>query len=126
MTSVTVMNDSGRSATGGRMHNRILATMIVSEIALAIVLVAGAGWLVRSFANQQQTDPGFSATGRLAVNVLVPFAKYNSPEKVGVWSRDVTDVELSGMVASIDHLAYHLGAIRQINKDARGPKEGTF
>jgi len=40
--------------------------------------------------------------------------------------RDVTDVELSGMVASIAHLAYHFGAIRQIEKNARGPKEGTF
>ena len=40
--------------------------------------------------------------------------------------RDTGDVELSGMIASIAHLAYHLGAIRQINKDARGPKEGTF
>jgi hypothetical protein len=40
--------------------------------------------------------------------------------------REVADVELSGMIASIAHLAYHLGAIRQINKEARGPKEGTF
>lgn len=40
--------------------------------------------------------------------------------------RDVREVELSGLIASIAHLAYHLGAIRQINKDARGPKEGTF
>jgi hypothetical protein len=40
--------------------------------------------------------------------------------------RDVMEVELSGMIASVGHLAYHLGAIRQINKDARGPKEGTF
>jgi hypothetical protein len=40
--------------------------------------------------------------------------------------REVADVELSGMIASIAHLAYHLGAIRQINKDARGPKEGTY
>jgi len=40
--------------------------------------------------------------------------------------REVTDVELTGMVASIAHLAYHLGAIRQIGKHARGPKEGTF
>jgi hypothetical protein len=30
------------------------------------------------------------------------------------------------MVGSIAHLAYHLGAIRQITKDARGPQEGTF
>ena len=40
--------------------------------------------------------------------------------------RDVTDEEFTGMVASIAHLAYHLGAIRQINKDSRGPTEGTF
>jgi len=40
--------------------------------------------------------------------------------------REVNDVELTGMAASVGHLAYHLGAIRQINKDARGPKEGTF
>jgi hypothetical protein len=40
--------------------------------------------------------------------------------------RDVTEVEFTGLVASIAHLAYHLGAIRQIDKDARGPKEGTF
>jgi hypothetical protein len=40
--------------------------------------------------------------------------------------REVTDVELTGMFASIAHLAYHLGAIRQITKDGRGPKEGTF
>jgi hypothetical protein len=40
--------------------------------------------------------------------------------------RRVTDVELAGMVASIAHLAYHLGAIRQISKDGRGPKEGSY
>jgi hypothetical protein len=40
--------------------------------------------------------------------------------------RDVAEVELAGMMGSVAHLAYHLGAIRQINKGARGPKEGTF
>jgi hypothetical protein len=40
--------------------------------------------------------------------------------------REVTGMELTGMISSITHLAYHLGAIRQINKDLRGPKEGTF
>ena len=40
--------------------------------------------------------------------------------------RDVTEIELSGMIASIAHLAYHFGALRQIAKVARGPKEGTF
>ena len=40
--------------------------------------------------------------------------------------REAADVELTGMIASIAHLAYHLGAIRQIQKSARGPREGTY
>ena len=40
--------------------------------------------------------------------------------------REVGDVELAGMAGSVGHLAYHLGAIRQIDKGARGPREGTF
>lgn len=40
--------------------------------------------------------------------------------------RTVTEIEFAGMISSIVHLAYHVGAIRQINKDARGPREGTF
>jgi len=40
--------------------------------------------------------------------------------------RDVAGIEFTGMVSSIAHLAYHLGAIRQIDKSARGPREGTF
>jgi len=40
--------------------------------------------------------------------------------------RDVSGVELSGMIGSVAHLAYHLGAMRQIAASARGPKDGTF
>ncbi len=53
-------------------------------------------------------------------------------EEAAAWSRilesppDMSDVELTGMIASIAHLAYHLGAIRQIAREIRGPREGTF
>lgn len=40
--------------------------------------------------------------------------------------RDVRGIELAGMIGSIAHLAYHLGAIRQIDKTTRGPRDGTF
>jgi hypothetical protein len=39
--------------------------------------------------------------------------------------RNVNEIELNGMIGSIAHLAYHLGAIRQINQSARGPKDGN-
>lgn len=40
--------------------------------------------------------------------------------------REAARLEVTGMVASIAHLAYHLGAVRQIDKSTRGPREGTF
>jgi hypothetical protein len=40
--------------------------------------------------------------------------------------RESSGIELTGMISSVAHLAYHLGAIRQISKSVRGPKEGTF
>jgi hypothetical protein len=40
--------------------------------------------------------------------------------------REAARVEFTGMVASVAHLAYHLGAVRQIDKTLRGPREGTF
>jgi hypothetical protein len=40
--------------------------------------------------------------------------------------REASAVELSGMIGSIAHVAYHLGAIRQIDKSTRGPRGGTF
>ncbi len=41
-------------------------------------------------------------------------------------TRSLSLVELQGLLASVVHLAYHLGAIRQIARAARGPREGTF
>jgi hypothetical protein len=40
--------------------------------------------------------------------------------------RQVAGIEFTGLVSSIGHVAYHLGAIRQIARTARGPKDGTF
>ena len=40
--------------------------------------------------------------------------------------REVSEFELGGMIGSVAHVAYHLGAIRQIARQARGPRGGTF
>jgi len=61
----TLMNESGRSTSGGRGTGRWLTAMTVAEIAIAVTLVAGAGWLIRSFANLRAIDPGFVAQQRL-------------------------------------------------------------
>src|SRR3982751_2612778 len=78
----TLMSESTRSATGGRGTARWLSAMTVIEIALAIILVAGAGWLVRGFASLRSTDLGFSAANRLIFDVSFLGAKYPNPAAV--------------------------------------------
>jgi putative ABC transport system permease protein len=78
----TLMNDSSRSATAGRGTARWLMAMTVAEVALAIMLVAGAGWLVRGFANLRNTDAGFVADKRLLFDVSFLGPRYPNPDAV--------------------------------------------
>ena len=87
----TLMSESTRSATGGRGTARWLSAMTVIEIALAIILVAGAGWLVRGFASLRSTDLGFRAENRLIFDVSFLGARYPNPASVDTASRTLRD-----------------------------------
>ena len=78
----TLMNDSSRSASAGRGTARWLMAMTVAEVALAIMLVAGAGWLVRGFSNLRNTDAGFVTDKRLLFDVSFLGPRYQTPVAV--------------------------------------------
>ena len=87
----SLMNESTRSTTGGRGTGRWLSVMTVVEIALAIMLVAGAGWLVRGFAGLRTTDLGFVSDKRLLFDVSFLGPKYPNPDAVLAASRAMMD-----------------------------------
>src|SRR5204862_1879693 len=91
----------GRTATGGRTTFRLLGGMIVAEVALAIALVTGAGWLIQSFARLRTTDPGFVARGRLVFDVRPSFRRFPTPADVVPWSNDM--LERLRRIASVVH-----------------------
>ena len=64
-----VLKSGGRSETAGRRQQRFRQTLVVSEIALALVVLVGAGLLVRSFVTLLHTDPGFIPDNGLALEV---------------------------------------------------------
>jgi predicted permease len=78
----TLMNDSSRSASAGRGTTRWLMAMTVAEVALAIMMVAGAGWLVRGFANLRNTEAGFVTDKRLLFDATFIGPKYPNPDAV--------------------------------------------
>ena len=86
---VTLVNESSRTATAGRRTYATLGVMIVAEISLAITLVAGAGWLVRSFDNLRRSDPGFVSDGRLLFDVNLPTARYPTGDRAAAWFREL-------------------------------------
>ena len=83
----TLLNESGRSTSSGRATSRWLSVMTVVEIALAIVLVAGAGWLVRGFAGLRGTNMGFLPEKRLVFDVTFLGAKYPNGDSVRAAAR---------------------------------------
>ena len=83
----TLLNESGRSVRGSRNTHRTLRVLIIGEIALAITLVAGAGWVEKSFANLQAIDPGFDYRGRLVTNLTLSFSRFRNQGEVTTWTR---------------------------------------
>lgn len=70
------LQEGGRGGTGGRRQARLRSTFLVFEVALSLVLLLGAGLLVRSFHRLTEVDPGFRAEGVLAVDLPLPKARY--------------------------------------------------
>ena len=66
----------GRGGGSGREHHRALRGLVVSEIALSLVLLIGAGLMLRAFASLLGKDPGFETEHVLTLQVTVASARY--------------------------------------------------
>lgn len=73
---------TSRGAIGmGRAGGRIRSAMIVGEVALSVLLVAGAGLLLRSFGEISAVDPGYDSEGAVALEIALPFFTYRPIER---------------------------------------------
>jgi putative ABC transport system permease protein len=76
-----VMKESGgRSGTGGPRARRWTSALIIAEIALTLVLLAGAGFMMRSFMALYRMDLGFETSRLLTMRLTLPLAKYPKGE----------------------------------------------
>jgi putative ABC transport system permease protein len=70
------LREGRRGSTGGLLHRRVLNVLVVSEVALALVLLVGAGLMIRSFISVRQVSPGYDPRGVLTAGVGLSPIKY--------------------------------------------------
>jgi putative ABC transport system permease protein len=79
-----VLKEGGRN-TSGNVSQRLRSGLVMTEIALAVVLLVGAGMLLKSLVRVLRTDPGFNPENVLTMTVVLPAAKYaEAPAQVNM------------------------------------------
>jgi predicted permease len=76
-----ILKEGGRGQAGGRRARWITGSMVVVELALTLVLLVGAGLMVRSFLNIYTADLGMPTEHLMTMRMSLPSAKYPTPEK---------------------------------------------
>jgi predicted permease len=86
----SALRDGGRSATGGRMKHRVRTGLVVAEVALAVMLVVGAGLFVSSFIRLVTVDLGIDHRNVLATNVYPRITRFDQAGLAEAGARSVT------------------------------------
>ena len=84
------LQEGGRSSTDSGRH-RLRSLLVVSEVALSLVLLVGAGLMIRSFGNLLKVNPGFDSENVMAMNVSLPRDRYPGPRQITAFFRAVLE-----------------------------------
>jgi len=76
------LHEGGRGTSDGVQRQRVRSGLVVAQVALALLLLAGAGLTLKSFRNAQNVPLGFNPENILVADVLLPKARYDTDEKV--------------------------------------------
>lgn len=104
-TPGATLSDVARDMAGGTSGRNVRRLLVVSEVALAVVLLVSAGLLIRSFQLLRQVEPGFNPENALTMRMVLPFPKYAKKETRSAFYDEVLrqvketrGVEAAGMI----------------------------
>ena len=85
------MKEGGRGASAGGARQRFRGALVVTEMALAFVLLTGAGLLIRSFFAMQNVDPGFDSTNVITADLPIATKRYPDAGQLNTYLRQIED-----------------------------------
>ncbi|HET6218521.1 MAG TPA: ABC transporter permease, partial [Acidobacteriaceae bacterium] len=83
------LKEGGRTGTAGGGHARLRSALVITEIAVALVLLAASGLLLRSFEKMRQVDLGFQPDHTLAASYGLPRKQYATQASVNEFNREL-------------------------------------
>jgi putative ABC transport system permease protein len=122
------LKESARGITAGTRAQRLRNVFVVAQVALALVLLIGAGLLIKSLSRLQSVDPGFQADHLLTMRINLPVRKYDSDPKLlnffkqaSEQIRAIPGVESVGAINTIPFGGPHSGTNLQIEGQPKRP-----
>ena len=129
---VMSLKEAGQRTTAGSARARVRSGLVVAEVALAVVLVIGAGLLIRSFWNLMSVQAGFNRNQLVTFGVVLPGASYRTPQSsVDFFTRLTRELSAESGVQSVAAMS-GLPPVRLVDAndtDFEGytaPPEGPF
>ena len=126
---VEVLKEGGRSGAGGAKGQRVRSGLVVAEVALALVLLVGAGLTLRSFMKLQRTDIGADPSNTLSFRVGLPAAQFPDKKVVGRFFEQlipkvaaISGVESAGATTSLP-AAGNIGLNAVVLEGEQEPKQ---
>jgi putative ABC transport system permease protein len=111
------LKEGGKNIGGGSRSHRLRNLFVVTQVALALVLLVGAGLFMKSLSRLQSVDPGFNPNNLLTMRISLPERKYDTDPKVmDFFSRSLAQLRALPGVAAV-------GAINTL--PFNGPHSGT-
>ncbi len=111
------LKEGGKTIVGGTRAQRMRSVFVVAQVALALVLLVGAGLLMKSLNRLQSVDPGFDPHNVLTMRVNLPTRKYDTDQKIANFFKQAVD-----QIRAIPGVE-SVGAINTLPFD--GPHSGT-
>ncbi len=84
-----IMKDRARNASGGAGRNTLRGALVITQVALAFMLLTGAGLLIRSFSRMLRADIGFDSTNVVTAGLPIPDERYPDPRQLNEYLRSV-------------------------------------
>jgi predicted permease len=84
-----VLKEGSQASTTGRGRLRLRRVLVAAEVALSLLLLVGAGLLIKSFMRLQAVEAGFDPSGVLTMRIVVPTVRYSQPDQVRNFYQEV-------------------------------------